>query len=250
MPALELLLVRHGESEANLAAFEAERSGADRIAVPARDADVLLSPTGRSQAEALGRHFADPETRDRPDVVWVSPYQRARETAGIALSVAGIELPTRVDERLRDRELGILDGMTSTGVDSIYPEEAARRRFLGKFYYRPPGGESWTDVALRVRSLLDDIDRECDGQRVLIVCHDAVVSLFRYVCERLDEPELMDLIRRYPLPNASITRLERGRDGEWEATSTGDVDHLTRHDAEITEHSGDPDDTRTSTHHR
>ncbi|MFD1713488.1 histidine phosphatase family protein [Amnibacterium flavum] len=240
MAALELLLVRHGESEANVAASDAERRQSDRISVPARDADVVLSATGREQAEAFGRHLTDPESRDRPDVVWVSPYRRARETAEIALGVVGLALPTRVDERLRDRELGILDGLTSRGVDRLHPDEAARRRFLGKFYYRPPGGESWADVALRVRSVLDDIDRECDGQRVLIVCHDAVVSLIRYVSERLDEADLLDQVRRYPLPNASITRLERDRDGEWVATAAGDIDHLARHDAEVTEHSGEP----------
>ena len=44
--------------------------------------------------------------------------------------------------------------MTRSGIREQYPEEAQRRDLLGKFYYRPPGGESWADVALRVRSLL------------------------------------------------------------------------------------------------
>ena len=68
-----------------------------------------------------------------------------------------------VDERLRDRELGILDALTAHGVDVRLPAEAARRRWLGKFYYRPPGGEAWTDVALRLRSFLRDAAQAADG---------------------------------------------------------------------------------------
>ena len=44
--------------------------------------------------------------------------------------------------------------MTGAGIREQYPDEAQRRDLLGKFYYRPPGGESWADVALRIRSLL------------------------------------------------------------------------------------------------
>ena len=76
----------------------------------------------------------------------------------------------RLDERLRDRELGILDRLTSAGVEARFLEEGERRRWLGKFYYRPPGGESWADVVLRLRSLLADLDREHPGQEVLLVC--------------------------------------------------------------------------------
>ena len=60
----------------------------------------------------------------------------------------------RTDERLRERDFGAFDGMTGAGIREQYPDEAKRRDLLGKFYYRPPGGESWADVALRVRSLL------------------------------------------------------------------------------------------------
>ena len=84
-------------------------------------------------------------------VLLCSPYLRAVETARLAL---GAEAAVTIDERLRDRELGILDALTARGVDARLPQEAARRRWLGKFYYRPPGGEAWTDVALRLRSFL------------------------------------------------------------------------------------------------
>ncbi|WP_251858170.1 histidine phosphatase family protein [Herbiconiux sp. L3-i23] len=242
MGAVELLLTRHGESEANVAAGDAERAGAERIDRPARDPDVVLTATGREQAEAIGHHLRELGPDRAPQAVWVSSYARARETAAIALETAGLDLPVRVDERLRDRELGILDGLTSHGVDVLLPEEAERRAFLGKFYYRPPGGESWADVALRVRSVLSEITVDAAGLRVLVVSHDAVTSVIRYVAERIEERDLLDEVRRNPMPNAALTRL-LPRDGAWWAESVNEVEHLTRHDADVTEHSGEPDDT-------
>lgn len=237
----ELLLVRHGESEANRVAADAERTRALRIPLPARDADVPLSPLGREQASAVGRALAGLGRGDRPTAAWVSPYQRARETAELAVEEWGRHIPQWVDERLRDRQLGILDGLTSWGVQELHPEEAERRRFLGKFYHRPPGGESWADLALRVRSLLRDID-DAGDERVLVVCHDAVVMLFRYVCERLDEQTLLSEAAANPVPNASITRLVRGGGGEpWLAQPLNDVRHLVEDErAEVTVHAGDP----------
>jgi len=226
---MELILVRHGESEANVAASAAEASGALRIAVPARDADVELSERGLRQAESLGRRLGEDPV---PDAVRVSPYRRARTTAHVALTTVGWDLSPSVDERLRDRELGVLDTLTGRGVRELHPEEAERRRFLGKFYYRPPGGESWADVALRVRSVLPEL--EASGERVLVVAHDAVIWLFRAVCERIEERELLDLAAAHPIPNASITRLVRDGDGAWHATVVNDVGHLD----EVTEHGG------------
>jgi 2,3-bisphosphoglycerate-dependent phosphoglycerate mutase len=55
-------------------------------------------------------------------------------------------------------------------VSSRFPQEARRRADVGEFYYRPPGGESLADVALRLRSLLRDIDL---ARWPLVVAHDA-----------------------------------------------------------------------------
>jgi broad specificity phosphatase PhoE len=236
MGLTELLLVRHGESEANVAAAEADAALALRVAVPALDADVELSAVGVAQAEALGRHLGALPADEAPQAVWVSTYRRARSTAEHALSEAGLDLAPVVDERLRDRELGILDTLTWRGVEQLHPEEAARRRFLGKYYHRPPGGESWVDVALRLRSVLRDIE-DSGAERVLVVTHDAVVMLIRSVLEGIQEAELLELSRTDPVRNASITRLVR-RDGDWIAEPVNDVRHL-EGEAPSTEHGGE-----------
>ena len=57
----------------------------------------------------------------------------------------------------------------------------------GKFYYRPPGGESWTDVVLRIRQFLAELRQGHGDRRVWIFTHQAVIMSFRFVLERLDE---------------------------------------------------------------
>jgi probable phosphoglycerate mutase len=211
MAQLEWLgVLRHGQSTGNVTAQDAETAGLDAIDIPQRDADVPLSDTGREQAEAVRRWLSELADGDRPDIAVVSPYLRTRQTAELALAGSGIG--TVIDERLRDRELGVLDLLTSRGVANRLPDEALRRRRLGKFYYRPPGGESWADVLLRLRSLLADLRAEHPGARVLLVGHEAIVLLVRYLAESLTEAELMDVARGTTIANCSIStwRLDGG----------------------------------------
>jgi broad specificity phosphatase PhoE len=241
MPVAELLVVRHGESAGNLAAAQANAAGAEVIVVDRRDADVPLSQTGVTQAQALGQGLPAVLARDRPVLVYSSPYVRARQTAEIALQTADLAWPIIVDERLRDRELGVLDLLTTKGVAMRYPLEAERRAWLGKFYHRPPGGESWADVVLRLRSFLLDLNTVADGAQVLVVCHDALVLMVRYVCEGMSEAELLDIGAQTPVKNVSLTQLaRRGGTGAWELLRYNDVNHLEQYGAPVTHHGGDP----------
>jgi 2,3-bisphosphoglycerate-dependent phosphoglycerate mutase len=234
-PAMEqlqwLAVVRHGQSTGNVTAEEAETSGLEAIDIPERDADVPLSGTGREQAEAVGQWLARLDDDERPEIAVVSPYLRARQTAEIALSGTGIEMV--VDERLRDRELGILDLLTGRGVEARLPAEAARRKRLGKFYYRPPGGESWADVLLRLRALLREVREDHPDGRVLLFAHEATVLLVRYLCERLSEAELMTVARSTAIANTSISSWRRV-DGVLKPELFNHVEHLHREGAEPT----------------
>ncbi len=249
MSVTELWLVRHGESIGNVAASRAERESLDAIPLDIRDADVPLSPIGARQARALGEWLA--ERRERIDEYWVSPYLRARETLAIALAEAGASDSTLavLDERLRDRELGILDLLTRAGVERRHPEEAERRRHLGKFYHRPPGGESWADVALRLRSFLRDalpdagrgVRSGADAdRRVLVVAHDAIVMLLLYLLLPLSEEQLLEFAADHTVDNASVTHL-RATDAGWQLVDFSNVEHLEREGAPVTEHAGSPD---------
>ena len=237
MSVKELWLVRHGESIANEAATRAEREGLDFVPIDVRDADVPLSVTGREQATALGSWLKT--HGDEIDAYCVSPYLRARETLAIALAEGGLERLQRADERLRDRELGILDLLTRHGVARLQPGEAERRRRLGKFYHRPPGGESWVDVSLRLRSFLRD-ELERPAGTTMIVGHDAVVMLLLFLLLGMDEKSLLDFASTHTVLNASLTHLVR-TDSRWELTEFANVDHLQREGAPVTIHPGSPD---------
>ncbi len=244
MTVQELILVRHGQSEGNVAAEKAQRDGMERIDVPARDPDVVLSETGREQAAAVGRWLRALPEHERPGIVWTSPYRRARETAQIALKVCDLDLDFRVDERLRDRDMGITDMLTGAGIASRYPEEAERRKWIGKFYYRPPGGESWADVALRVRAVLTDLAHSGSAEKVLVTAHDVVLLLFTYVAEGLDEEAVLERARTNGLRNASVSRLERdeGSPTGWTVTAYNEDRHLRQEGAEVTDQAGASED--------
>lgn len=202
-----LWIVRHGQSAGNVARDLADSQGLERIALTGRDVDVPLSPLGERQADALGKWFADGHEDGRPEVLLSSPYLRAIQTATRFRDAGGCDADEAicVDERLREKEFGILDGLTVPGIEANFPDQFAFRRTLGKFYHRAPGGESWTDVILRLRSLMDTVSLHYAGQRVMIVAHQVVVLCLRYVIENLDEAGVLAIDKQADVANCSVT---------------------------------------------
>ena len=230
-----LWVVRHGESAGNVARDAAEAEGLERLELHHRDVDVPLSDLGRRQAAALGRWTAEQPADEQPTVVWSSPYVRAQETARIALETAGLDLPLVVDERLREREFGVLDGLTRRGITAQFPEESARRASIGKFYHRPPGGESWVDVAQRLRAVLDEIRIDARGERVLLMGHQVVVLLTRYVIEGMDEQTVLGVDDEAEVANCAVTAyVHDADDGRLRLTRYNEVTALEEHDEPVT----------------
>jgi broad specificity phosphatase PhoE len=203
-----LWLVRHGESEGNIANTLARRERALRLDLNVNDSEVSLSDTGRTQAKALGTWIGDLPSDERPTMAVVSPYERTRETAEIVLAEAGLSsLPLHYDERLRDREQGVLDRLTGAGFRDAYPEEAERAQYVGKFWYRPTGGESWADVILRIRASLLEARLFWPDERILVVSHDMPILGFRYVLEELTTADVLAMSGT--VQNCSVTRYEQ-----------------------------------------
>jgi 2,3-bisphosphoglycerate-dependent phosphoglycerate mutase len=204
-----LWIIRHGESSGNVARDAAHAAGLGRIDITVRDVDVPLSDLGERQSAALGRWFAALPEDSRPNVVLTSPYTRAVRTGELIREEGGLVLTDAkefiVDERLREKEFGILDRLTRMGITELHPEQAEFRRLLGKFYHRPPGGESWCDVILRLRSALDTISLHHSGRRVLILTHQVVVLCMRYLIENLSEQEILSIDRAGDVANCAIT---------------------------------------------
>lgn len=202
-----LWIVRHGQSAGNVARDAAHAGGLTRIALTHRDVDIPLSALGREQALALGNWFSTFEESDKPEVVLSSPYVRAVQTCELFKHGGGCasEQPICTDERLREKEFGILDGLTTAGVAQLQPEQAQFRKLLGKFYHRPPGGESWVDVIFRLRALLDTVSLHHGGRRVMIVAHQVVVLCLRYIIENLSEAEILAIDQTADVANCAIT---------------------------------------------
>ena len=202
-----LWLVRHGQSQGNVARDAAHEAGHALIDLDWRDVDVPLSALGHEQADATGRWFAALPEHDRPEILLASPYIRAKQTAESickAGGLAGGSKPTILDERLREREFGVFDGLTTLGIKQHYPKEAEHRAKMGKFYHRPPGGESWADVILRLRSALNTINLHYADRNVIVVAHQVVVLCMRYILEELSEEQIMTIDRQAEILNCGI----------------------------------------------
>jgi broad specificity phosphatase PhoE len=133
-----------------------------------------LSAAGREQARELGERRRD----DGLSVVFTSDLRRAVETAEIAF--AGSALRIVADERLRECNYGELNGT---------PEPlTGRAAHLDEPY---PGGESWRQAVERAAGFLEDLRRECDGERVLVIGHSATRLAFEVVAHGRQLEELV-----------------------------------------------------------
>jgi broad specificity phosphatase PhoE len=222
----ELILIRHGQSASNVAFPKADAAGLLESGLTGRDTDVALTDLGREQAAAVGRWLAALPAPRRPDVVITSPYRRARETWRIAAGASGLPFPApTTDDRLVDRLLGDLEMMTRAAVRQRFPDEETRRSDAGDHRYRPPNGESFADIEVRLQSFLNDLNRDHAGQRVVVVAHDAVVLMMRAVIEQLDWARVVEVSAGNSVRNASITRFD-GTSGRLVLDFYNSVDHL------------------------
>ncbi len=198
-----LWLVRHGESAANLSSRRAEASGALTVDLPHRDMDCPLSAVGEAQSIKLGQSFADSQ---KPEFILASPYVRTRQTTALfCAQLSEAERPIiHFDERLRERERGVFDGLTAAGVKEYLPDEYEKRKFLGKFYHRAPGGESWCDVIQRLRGLTEKVLPLYQGKRVMIVAHEVVIYGLRYIIENMDEAQILAIDAESDIANCAV----------------------------------------------
>lgn len=197
-----IVIVRHGQSDRNVAKEIAKSEGGHSFGSDLRDMDVGLTNRGHLQAHSTGKHLAK---KYNFDVIFTSPYRRTVQTAKHIRAQMKSKPPLVHEERIREIEFGILDGLTPDGMKLKYPEEFGRRKQVGKYWYRPPGGESRPDVALRVHSFLGTLTRDYRERSVLVVCHSVVVLVFRRLLERWGERKYMKIEAEDDVRNCSVT---------------------------------------------
>jgi broad specificity phosphatase PhoE len=120
--------------------------------------DRELSDRGRTLARELGRR----RRNDGVEAVFASDLRRSVETVELAFGGSGI--PVRLDTRLRECDYGAWNGMPVARLE----RERAQR------ISRPfPDGESYLQVVARVASFLEELARDWDRARILVVGHSA-----------------------------------------------------------------------------
>jgi alpha-ribazole phosphatase len=128
--------------------------------------DRPLSPVGRAQAQWWSQKLSDVFF----EAIYACDLKRSKETAEIL--AAGRQIPVRLQPGLREIDLGQWEGRTIASVRSCFPDEF-QGRGLDFAHYRPPGGESFTDLRDRVVPTFECIVRET-RENVLIVGHAGV----------------------------------------------------------------------------
>lgn len=166
--------------------------------------DVGLTPEGQEQATLTGARLGEQFRFER---AFVSPFVRTLQTAQIMIRQFSYPVDLVEDDRLREIDFGVLDGLTKHGIAHFQPQEKERRARLGKYHHRPPGGENYPDVALRLHSFLGTLTRETARESVLVVCHSVVVLVFRKLLERLSEEQLLAIEsdKSQEVRNCSVT---------------------------------------------
>ena len=176
--------------------------------------DSDLTETGIKQTHQLGKRLKD----FKLDRVYASDLGRASKTARIIADY--LEMPVKMDTGLRERNLGIFQGLLWDETERRFPDEYWRYRNAGPDY-RIPNGESWNEAEERIIGTIRHIAVKNDGQRALVVTHGGLMNiLFRHV---LQIPH--GAPRRFTLKNSSISKLII-TNGEWWLDILGDTHHL------------------------
>lgn len=188
---IDLVLVRHGESEQNLAS-RMKNTGVDLYTPEFRARHVSqhrLTSKGCEQAKVTGQWLKQ-NNLGHFDARFVTEYVRGRETAGL-LNIDGT--PWKQDPNLREREWGNLDTL-SWEERQDQATQALRFRDTDPFYWIPPNGESMAQLTRRLLPFFDTLHRECFDKRVIVVCHGEVMWALRTMIERMSVDRWMKLL--------------------------------------------------------
>lgn len=200
LPA-RLILLRHGETEWNV-----ERRYQGQL-------DSALTAVGRAQSRALATRLG----RHAVAALYSSDLGRAQETARVCAEATGLRVI--LDSRLRERHLGMFQGLLKSEIREKFPEEY--RRFKSDPDYLVPGGESARQSSARMIACLEEIATRHAGQQIAIVAHGGTSSsLLRHT---LGIP--LGAPRRFERSNATWN-LFIFSDGKWFLETWGDMSHL------------------------
>lgn len=184
---VDIVLVRHGESEGNVAQAHS-KLGDDSFwtsEFSERHTSLYrLTDKGREQAREAGQYVKD-NISARFDGYYVSEYIRALETAGL---MGFPQARWQLEFYLREKDQGVLAGKSHQERAAEFAEQLDRLK-KDSFYVAPPGGESVANSCLRVDRVLSEWRTERSGQAIIAVCHGNIMSAFRVRLEGLTQSQ-------------------------------------------------------------
>ena len=205
---MEILLVRHGETDWNRA-----RCMQGHI-------DIPLNTEGLRQARALGAALAS----EKLDAIYSSDLQRARVTAQAVADVH--QMAVVIDEQLRERCYGVFEGLMYKEVAQQFPQEFAlwqARDLHARFPSGERAAETLHDFHQRSVHAVTNIVKNNAAQRMLILTHGGVLDcLYR---EAMGMP--VDAKREFGIINAAINRLHWNGE-KFTLLQWADAQHLER----------------------
>eukprot|EP01087_Luapelamoeba_hula_P002912 TRINITY_DN1273_c0_g1_i1.p1 TRINITY_DN1273_c0_g1~~TRINITY_DN1273_c0_g1_i1.p1 ORF type:complete len:292 (-),score=43.11 TRINITY_DN1273_c0_g1_i1:26-901(-) len=188
---IDLVLVRHGESEGNLAqskSVKGDESAWKMDEFKARHTSLYrLTDIGRDQAGYAGKWLR--KNVGAFDKYYCSEYTRAMETAALL----NLEGPWISDFFLRERDQGQFASMSKAERLKQFSDEVVSKRDQDPFYFCPPGGESIANACLRVNRVLSELRNECPGFKVVCVCHGNMMWGFRLCIEHMNQEKYREL---------------------------------------------------------
>lgn len=199
----KIYLVRHAEAEGNAKEFFQGSS------------DTHLTGKGRKQLEHLAERF-----RNIPlDVVYTSPFGRARQTAESVNHFHG--LPLRPEHELREINGGDWEGRPWTELPEAFPEAYAD--WTGAMWrFQAPNGESMQSVWNRMTAVMERIAREHPGQTVAVASHGCALRNFLCFVEFGNMERLADVGWA---DNTAVSLVEYDETG-WRLIFKNDSSHL------------------------
>ena len=196
------LLIRHGETEWNLASRIQGHS------------DSPLTAAGVAQAQALAQRMAT----ESFDVLVASDLPRALRTAQIIAHRSGHGIV--IDARFRERNFGEGEGLTYGEIDHQFPDAFSRVRDTDPDY-AIPGGETRRQFYMRVKDAFESLAQAHEGQRVAVVAHGGVLASLYRVIHGL----AIATAHPIPIPNAALSKVQF-ESGKWSVERWGDTGHL------------------------
>jgi len=183
---MKLILVRHGETDSNV-----QEVVQGQLPVP-------LNSKGLEQARKVGLRLK----AEKIDVIYSSDLERAKQTTA---EIARFhKIPLIYSVLLRERKFGKLEGMPSSEYKKLRDSSGLQRHL-----YRPPRGESYSDIDKRVKRFLSMIRKKHENQNVLIVSHGGVIRIFVALLTKRPLEKIFDL-EMHRNTAVSVIELTRG----------------------------------------